>query len=149
MSMRRMSSSVFFLLSIILTLSSTVLTFTSHTAEAARNSTAQQLCKTTPDSLRWPSSSAWESLNVSVGGRLLQPPPPGAVCHPGQPTYDAGQCPTVRAGWLTYDWHSESPVSTDWNNWNNDTCLPDAVYPCSGQSPPWPCIGSSKCLTVP
>lgn len=147
--MRSISSRVFFLLSIILTLSSTVLTCTSHTPEAARSCTAQQPCKRTPDSLRWPSSAIWESLNVSVGGKLLQPPPPGAVCHPGQPTYDAGQRAAVQAGWLTYDWHSESPVSTDWNNWNNDTCLPDAGYPCSGQSPPWLCIGSSKCLTVP
>lgn len=100
------------------------------------NGTAHMQCKTTPDSPDWPALSVWNSLNESVGGRLLQPPPPGAVCHPGQPTYDAALCPAVQAGFLSYDWHSENPVSTDWANWNNDTCLPDASYPCSGQSPP-------------
>lgn len=89
-------------------------------------------CKTTPDSPEWPSQDAWNDLNEAVGGRLLQPSPPGAVCHPEQPTYDAGLCPAVQAGWLNYRWHSDDPVSTDWNNWNNDSCIPDPVYPCSG-----------------
>lgn len=129
MSMTRHNLQSFLLLVTILGLCSGAFT----NALTTINGTAQ--CKTTPDSPDWPSLSMWNNLNESVAGRLLQPSPPGAVCHPGQPTYDADLCPAVQAGWLTYDWHSRDPVSTDWNNWNNDTCLPDASYPCSGQSP--------------
>lgn len=88
-------------------------------------------CKTYPGSPDWPAADAWSKLNDDLGGRLLQPPPPGAVCHPGQPTYDPRKCDAVRAGWVTYDFHLESPISVMWNNWSNDTCLPDAAYPCS------------------
>ncbi|KAI8239029.1 FAD-linked oxidoreductase ZEB1 [Colletotrichum sp. SAR 10_96] len=73
---------------------------------------------------------SWAALNESLGGRLLQPAAPGAVCHPGEPTYDAGRCAAVRAGWSRFDFHEADPVSVMWDNWSNDTCLPDAAYLC-------------------
>ncbi|KAI8214680.1 FAD-linked oxidoreductase ZEB1 [Colletotrichum sp. SAR 10_77] len=73
---------------------------------------------------------SWAALNESLGGRLLQPAAPGAVCHPGEPTYDAGRCADVRAGWSRFDFHKADPVSVMWDNWSNDTCLPDAAYLC-------------------
>ncbi|KAJ5009477.1 FAD-linked oxidoreductase ZEB1 [Colletotrichum sp. SAR 10_99] len=73
---------------------------------------------------------SWAALNESLGGRLLQPAAPGAVCHPGEPTYDAGRCAAVRAGWSRFDFHKADPVSVMWDNWSNDTCLPDAAYLC-------------------
>lgn len=68
-------------------------------------------CKATPGSPAWPSEAAWAEFNQSVGGRLLQPAPPGAVCHPGQSTYDAEQCAVVTTAWRTYDFHSNDPIS--------------------------------------
>lgn len=93
-------------------------------------------CKAAPNSHSWPSQHEWVSLNRSLSGRLLKPPPPGAVCHPGQPTYNAAACPSVQAGWLTSIYHSDDPVSTIQNNWNNDTCLPYPTDPCSGEGYP-------------
>jgi hypothetical protein len=93
-------------------------------------------CKATPNSPTWPSPASWAGLNESTGGRLLQPAPPGAVCHPGQPTYDATACPAIQAGWSTYDFHQRDPVSSMWNQYNNDSCLPEPGYPCSGYGYP-------------
>ena len=93
-------------------------------------------CKSVPGTPSWPSTELWNQLNASTDGRLLRPAPPGAVCHPGQPTYDAGQCPAVESGWKVYDFHSADPVSSMWNQFNNDSCLPNASYPCSRQGYP-------------
>lgn len=93
-------------------------------------------CKNVPGSLGWPTPSEWDTLNETLSGRLLRPPPPGAVCHPGQPTYDAELCPTVQGLWGNTTFHADNPISTDLNNWNNDSCLPWLEYPCSGEGYP-------------
>jgi hypothetical protein len=93
-------------------------------------------CKAAPGSNTWPRDAEWAALNHTLSGRLLKPLPPGAVCHPNQPTFNVVACPAVQAGWLTTSWHSNSPVSVSENNWANDTCLPNPVYPCSGQGYP-------------
>ena len=93
-------------------------------------------CKAIPGTPSWPSSRSWSALNESTGGRLLQAAPPGAVCHPGQPSYDPALCPAVQSGWSRYEFHSDDPVSSDWNHWNNDSCLPGWRDPCSGAGYP-------------
>ncbi|KAK4124879.1 FAD-binding domain-containing protein [Parathielavia appendiculata] len=93
-------------------------------------------CKAVPGSPDWPFPQDWARLNESLAGRLLQPPPPGAVCHPGQATYNATACPSVRAAWSTYEFHQADPVSMDWNQWTNDSCLPQEGAPCSGKGYP-------------
>ncbi|KND91631.1 6-hydroxy-D-nicotine oxidase [Tolypocladium ophioglossoides CBS 100239] len=93
-------------------------------------------CRAYPGSHDWPSNAVWKGLNETLGGRLLAPAPPGAVCHPGQPTYNADQCPNVKAGWSSYDWHTDNPVSVMWDQFANYTCLPDPKGPCSGQGYP-------------
>ncbi len=98
--------------------------------------TSQSYCKAIPGTSFWPSSNTWAQLNHTLSGRLLKPSPPGAVCHPTQAKYNVAACPAVQAGWLTTAWHAENPVSSMENNWNNDTCLPIATYPCSGQGYP-------------
>ncbi|KAK0737580.1 hypothetical protein B0T21DRAFT_383523 [Apiosordaria backusii] len=100
------------------------------------SSSHKQHCKAVPGTPDWPSPASWARLNESLAGRLLQPPPPGAVCHPGQPTYDAAECPNLISNWSSLDYHHTNPISTYWNNWNNDTCLPYQGYPCSGQGYP-------------
>jgi hypothetical protein len=105
-------------------------------AVATNDCNPQPNCKAAPNSKTWPSQHEWASLNQSLSGRLLHPPPPGAVCHHNQPTYDAIACPAVQQGWLTTVYHSNNPVSSVQNNWNNDTCLPYPTDPCSGQGYP-------------
>jgi hypothetical protein len=99
-------------------------------------SASRPSCKAVPGSPDWPSPQDWASLNESLAGRLLQPAPPGAVCHPGQATYNATECPNVRAAWSTYEFHQADPISVDWNQWTNDSCLPQEGAPCSGKGYP-------------
>lgn len=91
-----------------------------------------KVCKAIPGSPGWPTLSAWSSLNKTLGGQLIKPVPPGAVCHPDQPTYNAAVCPSVQTAWNTFPFDLDDPVNSAWNNFNNDTCLPDPQYPCSG-----------------
>lgn len=93
-------------------------------------------CKAVPGTPSWPSTRDWNRLNESLAGRLLQPTPPGAVCHPGQGSYNPTECEAVRKGWPTYEFHQADPVSVDWNQWTNDSCLPFENTPCSGQGYP-------------
>lgn len=97
----------------------------------AAASSSPFFCKAVPGTPDWPSPQDWARLNESLAGALLQPPPPGAVCHPGQGAYNATECPRVRAAWSTYEFHQADPVSVDWNNWANDSCLPQEGAPCS------------------
>jgi hypothetical protein len=117
-----------------------IVTYLLQTLRLAAASTAGEdckpSCKATPYSQTWPSQHEWASLNQSISGRLLRPPPPGAVCHPDQPTFNAATCPTVQKEWLTSVYHTENPVSSLHNNWNNDTCLPYPADPCSGKGYP-------------
>ena len=97
---------------------------------------APSMCKITPGNEKWPSPEIWSAFNQSIGGRLIRPIPPGAVCHPEQTTYSALQCPAVQASWYTEVFHTEDPVSAYWDNWSRDTCLPDPRLSCSGAGYP-------------
>lgn len=102
----------------------------------ARHSSCKASCKAVPGTPDWPSAKEWDSLNESLAGRLLQPAAPGAVCHSGPGAFDSTECKVVRDGWSAYDYHQADPVSVDWNQWANDTCLPVQGAPCSGQGYP-------------
>lgn len=93
-------------------------------------------CKTTTSSKDWPSDTEWANLNKSISGHLLKPNPPGAVCHPEQPTFNTEACLAAQRGWKVSAWHVENPISSVQDNWNNDTCLPDPADPCSGAGYP-------------
>ncbi|KAL2112209.1 hypothetical protein VUR80DRAFT_8269 [Thermomyces stellatus] len=93
-------------------------------------------CKVVPGDTDWPAQESWARFNESLGGGLLQPAPAGAVCHPGQRTYDPEKCPAVAAGWADYDFHSSDPTSVQWNQFSNESCLPDERYPCDGSGYP-------------
>ncbi|KAI0803621.1 hypothetical protein GGR55DRAFT_682537 [Xylaria sp. FL0064] len=94
-------------------------------------------CKAFPGATAWPPEQTWTKFNQSTGGKLIKPgPPPGAVCHLGQPTFDSDKCATVTAAWGTYEFHSSNPVSNMWQQYNNDTCLVDPNTPCSGAGYP-------------
>ncbi|KUJ14021.1 FAD-binding domain-containing protein [Mollisia scopiformis] len=86
-------------------------------------------CKTTPNDAAWPSISEWTALNQSISGRLLHPSPPAAACH--SPTFDNDTCNAINTAWTTFAFHQDNPVSSAWNNMNNDSCLPNITAPCS------------------
>jgi hypothetical protein len=113
-----------------------ILQLSGFAATAFAHNHSHPQCKATPGSPSWPSSYEWSKLNISLSGRLIQTPPPGAVCHPNQPTYNAVLCPAVASNWNTSAWQTENPVGTICNNFNNDTCLPYPNVTCSGQGYP-------------
>src|ERR1043166_8710521 len=92
-----------------------------------------QICKAVPGTPSWPSDQAWAILNNTVSGKLITSVPPGGVCHPGQPNYNNASCATVATLWTTsWAFHQDDPVSSAYNNWNGDCCLPSPDAPCSG-----------------
>ncbi|KAH9887786.1 FAD binding domain-containing protein [Xylariomycetidae sp. FL2044] len=97
---------------------------------------AAKSCKLIPADPDWPSSEVWSQLNETIQGGLLQPTPPGAVCHPSQASYNATKCVVAQYAWSSPYFHDSDPVSSDWNNWNNDSCLPLPDLPCSSQGYP-------------
>jgi hypothetical protein len=106
---------------------------------------AQAICKATPGTSAWPSLQDWANFNSSLGGVLLKPPPPGGVCHPSEPNYNAAKCPIVTALWNTsFPFHEDDPISNAFNNWNNDSCLPYPGTPCSGEGYPIYVVNASK-----
>ncbi|KAH0497556.1 hypothetical protein TgHK011_004854 [Trichoderma gracile] len=101
-----------------------------------------------PGTPSWPSAHAWSSLNRTLDGRLLRPVPPGAVCHPDQPTFNSSLCAEVAAGWKTYEFHVESPVSVMWDKFDNFTCLPEEEAPCSPAGYPAYVVNASNAQHV-
>lgn len=101
---------------------------------AVANYTLEDECRGFPGSRGWPSMAVWKSLNQTLGGRLLAPAPPGAVCH--QPIFNADQCLNVQKNWRSYQWHTEDPISVMRDQLTRYSCLPDPKVPCSGQGYP-------------
>ncbi|TVY64202.1 FAD-linked oxidoreductase patO, partial [Lachnellula suecica] len=110
------------------------------TLQSLRYASAEQSeslsCKASLGSSNWPTLSQWTALNASISGRLLKPPPPAAVCHPEQPTYNITECAIAQQAWYTLPLHTENSISSAWNNWNNDSCLPTLPSHCSGEGYP-------------
>lgn len=67
---------------------------------------------------------------------MLQPTPPAAVCHTGWPNYDPSACSDVKSNWSVYEYHCENPISVMWDQFTNDTCLPNEDFPCSASGYP-------------
>jgi hypothetical protein len=97
---------------------------------------AQRSCKAVPGGSNWPTNEQWGALNTAVRGRLSKPPPPAAACHRNQPGYNAARCAAVEAGWKDANWHVDHPTSNMWQNYNNYSCMPDALSPCSSAGYP-------------
>lgn len=65
------------------------------TVRAATNSSNS--CYVLPSDSEWPSTSAWDTLNSTVDGRLIATVPVGSPCH--DPTYDEAACLVLQADW--------------------------------------------------
>jgi FAD/FMN-containing dehydrogenase len=106
---------------------------------------AHAACKAVPGTPGWPSTQEWMNFNQSLGGVLLKPPPPGGVCHAGEPNYNTALCPNVTSLWTTsFNFHEDDPISNAFNNWNNDSCLPYPQAPCSGEGYPIYVVNATK-----
>lgn len=104
-------------------------------------------CKTTPNDNSWPTNSQWNSFNQSLSGRLLHPHPPASACHFSYPGSNQ-TCAEITAAWSNFTFHQNDPVSVGWNNFNNDSCIPDPSAPCSGLGYPVYVVNASSAKDV-
>ena len=88
---------------------------------------AHRLCKPLPGDPDWPSPSAWAQLNNTISGRLLAPLPPASVCY-NAPDLNQTACSAVTDQWFESRFHAQDPTSVDWPNWEDDVCVPPALY---------------------
>lgn len=94
-------------------------------------------CKNIPTSPSWPSDGEWDLLNHNLAGRLIKAVPslpPGAVCHPDiniSSNSNNATCASTQAEWTTFRLHIDNPIDSTYNNWVNDSCLPDPAAPCT------------------
>lgn len=103
---------------------------------------ATQYCKPVPGGAKWPSVADWGALNKTVEGRLIAAVPPGVVCQPTSPLFNNESCTDlVTTKWGLSDFHAQNPVSVDYND---ETCLPDARAPCSGNGYPEYVVNATK-----
>ncbi|KAK5988880.1 putative FAD-linked oxidoreductase [Cladobotryum mycophilum] len=105
-------------------------------------------CKVTPKSPTWPSPLDWEQLNQTISGKLLNPRPPASVCHHNEPNFNPSQCVTVTTQWNSSVFHADDPLSIDWPNFNNDSCLPDPEAPCNREGFPTLVVNATSASDV-
>jgi hypothetical protein len=55
-------------------------------------------CRCMPSDPCWPTTSAWNDLNSTVGGRLLATIPLGSPCH--EPVYSQSECAVLQNEWI-------------------------------------------------
>lgn len=79
-------------------------------------------CKAFPGSTDWPSEEEWSRLNSSLGGVLLKPIPPGAVCYNNTAVYNPAQCLNLLFAGFTSRFYIDDPLTvlTSWTQ--GDTC---------------------------
>ena len=73
-------------------------------------------CRAVPGSPKWPSPDVWSAFNDTLGGRLLDPTPPGAVCHPERKEFNADVCKNVTQAWSGSAFHAYDPPVTTSNS---------------------------------
>ncbi|KAH9206006.1 FAD binding domain-containing protein [Leptodontidium sp. 2 PMI_412] len=82
-------------------------------------------CKCYEGDSCWPSASAWNALNSTVGGRLVKFVPHGAVCHntfEGVNTFNADECAEATANQRSQPWLIETPLAPLRTYYSNNTC---------------------------
>jgi len=93
-------------------------------------------CRFIPGDADWPSKGTWDSLNKTVGGRLIANIPIGSSCYHSTfdvvtqkydlSTYNAASCAAVQQAWHTPPLHEQSSSSVMQTYFANDSCNPIA-----------------------
>ncbi|KAB8237010.1 isoamyl alcohol oxidase [Aspergillus alliaceus] len=104
---------------------------------------AHDSCKCTPGDSCWPSVDAWNGLNASVSGKLIENTPPAISCYPG-PHQNGEECAYVFSQWYNSSFQSLEPVGYIYPTDNN--CPP--VDPSSGEKPGTCTLGPSPLYTI-
>ncbi|KAH8648508.1 putative FAD-dependent isoamyl alcohol oxidase [Xylariales sp. PMI_506] len=90
-------------------------------------------CRNIPGDPEWPSSTAWDKLNQTVGGRLAATVPLAIVCHQ-QPfdNFNQDECDALQSEWLEVQTYVDNPVEVMDGYIQNQTCDPftSASIPC-------------------
>ncbi|KAK3390023.1 hypothetical protein B0H63DRAFT_519257 [Podospora didyma] len=89
-------------------------------------------CKIGPGDPGWPTVDEWTKLNNTLGGVLLKPRPPGAVCYPG-PEYDATLCRYLLTTAPMTRFYAENPINvlTGWAEGSTCDITPFPTGNCS------------------
>lgn len=90
-------------------------------------SSDQKDCRCSPGDACWPSQAEWQSLNKTVGGRLIATIPLASACHvdPFEP-YDEAKCKAVQSKWFDPEFHIDSTSSVMAPFFANQSCNPFA-----------------------
>ncbi|CAO2647550.1 Nn.00g084720.m01.CDS01 [Neocucurbitaria sp. VM-36] len=93
--------------------------------------TAPQKCLRLPSDSDWPSKESWNTLNKTIGGKLVATYPIGSPCH--DPTYDASACDALKQQWFNPLTHIPSSHSIMQSTFTNQSCDPfsDRSIPCT------------------
>ncbi|EPE26888.1 FAD-binding protein [Glarea lozoyensis ATCC 20868] len=103
-------------------------------ARSESSASGASQCRCFPGDACWPSTSTWNTLNNTVGGRLIKTVPIGAVCHDTFPgvSYNAKKCADVQGNWARPELHDEtthSPMAAFFANMSCDPFTPRSA-PC-------------------
>lgn len=101
-------------------------------AQHANGNTTTQTpqCKPIPGDASWPEASEWDSLNSTVGGRLIANVPLPSVCH--DPNCNETACTALRAVWGQPNQQIPFPAEFLQPWFLNQSCSPftDQKLPC-------------------
>jgi hypothetical protein len=84
-------------------------------------------CKPSSNSSAWLYMEMWRILAASTFGSLLGQYSPILVCDMSRPHYNENLCERVGEQWFDCTFHSHHPVNLAHPNWQDDTCLSNAV----------------------
>lgn len=97
-------------------------------SEDARPVQDLHTCRAFPGETSWPPEEEWEKLNGSLGGALLQPSPPGAVCYNNSESYDQAACNRILSTARSSRFYIDDPV-TGLTSWTQGRTCPVANNP--------------------
>ncbi|KAJ7148034.1 FAD-binding domain-containing protein [Mycena crocata] len=83
-------------------------------SQCAIDAQKNQACRNVPGTRSYPTNEAWNSLNATIGGRLVNVVPTAKRCE----TMPGGAC--TDAQWSSALFRSTIPGSLNWDNWEQD-----------------------------
>ncbi|KAL7803489.1 FAD binding domain-containing protein [Trichoderma aethiopicum] len=79
-------------------------------------------CRYLPGDCEWPKDDEWQTLNATVGGRLISGKPLAQSCY--GPARDATTCGIIREQWVVDELYCDDPVNVMFPYWLNNSCNP-------------------------